>query len=269
MHVLAPNEYLALLPVLQAHFLTPTLAYSVVYRVIEGEIFVNQRVSPTTIVIRIHAGIYAIIGDLNRQAAEWLREQYTRNRHANQKRFTLFSPSAKWDHMLVEQFGDNLRQVKRLAFDFDRERYLASSEPRSLNRDQRLSEGYRLCRIDEAAILRSQEFGVDYYQLYWGGMSPFFQQGLGFCLERDGQIISECTSIFANPLYAEIDISTHESFRGLGLGMIAAQAFIEACLEKGRSPRWDCTESNTASRQMAARIGFVKPEPYTIFARAH
>ncbi|MGD8192210.1 GNAT family N-acetyltransferase [Brevibacillus ginsengisoli] len=266
MYLLEKTAYSALLPFLQDHLLTPTFAYSVVHQVIEGEIFVNQRKSPTSMVIRTQSGIYAVIGLPDEQMAQWLREHYEGHIQGLKKRFTLFSPSMEWNQLLEERFKETHQQVKRLSFSFDPERFLTQTERRSQSQDRGIPKGYRCYPIDEAEILQSQEFGMEYYQTYWGGITAFLKQGLGFCVVHDGQVVSECTSIFANPVQAEIDIVTHEQFQGLGLGSSVARVFIEACLERGITPRWDCTDSNIASRQMAERLGFVQPKEHTIFA---
>lgn len=260
MYTLDAVEYVLILPLLRASSLSPVFAYSVVYCVITGEVLVNLREAPSCAIIKTSSGIYALIGEPDEQAVRWIRQHYDTEIEKTDRRFTLFSPTAGWNLQLERAFGDVLSPLKRQSFSFDRERYLMAE-------DRSVPEGFRLCPIDERAIASSSEFGADYYQTYWGDQASFLRHGFGFYVEHKGEIVSEGTSIFANPEHAEIDIATSEHHRGMGLGYVVARAFIQECLKQAITPHWDCHETNTASRKMAEKLGFTQPEAYTIFTR--
>ncbi|MFB7641920.1 GNAT family N-acetyltransferase [Peribacillus butanolivorans] len=70
---------------------------------------------------------------------------------------------------------------------------------------------------DVEELSNSSEFNEDYYKEYWGSVSNFSENGFGYCILHKGKVVSECTSIFSSLQYSEIDIATHEDYRGQGL----------------------------------------------------
>ena len=77
--------------------------------------------------------------------------------------------------------------------------------------------------------------------------------------------VSECTSIFSSLQYSEIDIATHEDYRGQGLASSIVKTFIDHCLENDIIPRWDCDILNKSSIKLAGKSGFGNPVQYSIF----
>ncbi|MNJ57084.1 GNAT acetyltransferase [compost metagenome] len=119
------------------------------------------------------------------------------------------------------------------------------------------------------SITQSLEFNESYILEYWGSISRFLEHGVGYYLLHNDHdtIASECISIFASPHLAEIDITTHPDYRGMGLAQSAAELFIEHCMEHHMMPKWDCDITNVASIKLAAKLGFEDPRQYSIFAR--
>lgn len=257
---LETKEYPNVIPFFQRSSAAPTFVYSVLQQVIEGEVYVNQPDSPSAIFLGTKSGIYHLAGDAsNQEVIRWLNNYYKQQIKGKAERFTLFSSSGGWDEVIHRLFGEDLRQVKRFAYRFNPDLF-------PLERSQPYPDEFKLHEIEERTIQMSEEFGIGYYEKYWGGVHNFLHNGFGFCLEQDGLLVSECTAIFANPYAAEIDIVTDEHYRGKGLGFIVAHAFIRRCLQMGITPHWDCNIDNFASCRMAERLGFEQPIPYTIFA---
>lgn len=104
-----------------------------------------------------------------------------------------------------------------------------------------------------------------YYEAYWGSIGNYEEKGFGYAILHDAKVISECTSIFASEQFAEIDIATHNDYRGQGLAKIIAKIFINHSLKNNIIPRWDCDISNTTSIKLAKKLGFTNPIKYSIF----
>jgi len=80
----------------------------------------------------------------------------------------------------------------------------------------------------------------------------------GVRLMKDGEVVSECTSVFVGRGEAEIDIHTDENHRQLGLGTLTASAFLEECLARHLRPNWTCWPERQASVALAKKLGFVE-----------
>ena len=98
-----------------------------------------------------------------------------------------------------------------------------------------------------------------------GIVSNFIANGFGYCILHKGKVVSGCTSIFSSLQFSEIDIATHEDYRGQGLASIIAKTFIDHCIENDIMPRWDCDILNNSSIKLAKKLGFKKPVKYSIF----
>lgn len=79
---------------------------------------------------------------------------------------------------------------------------------------------------------------------------------LGYRVMKGNEVVSECVSIFVGGEEAEIDIYTHEDYRGKGLGKACALAFIKECLEENLTPSWSCWPFRKESIALAKKIGF-------------
>ncbi|WP_046226872.1 GNAT family N-acetyltransferase [Paenibacillus dauci] len=174
------------------------------------------------------------------------------------ERFTLFSGSTIWNEM-VSRLPGELRQLTRQAMDYSCD---------LLSEDQRKrSTLYELKKINESVIQNSAVFDEKYYRTYWGSSVNYLQNGIGYAIWHENEVICECTSIFANTWTAELDIYTAAAYRGKGLALIVAKSFIDHCIHTGRQPIWECSLDNEASRQLAYRLGFVPSYTYSVWAR--
>ena len=233
----------------------PTFAYSVLNHYIRGAVYADSS-TPKTVLIGTDSGVYFVVGEVNNQDFnDFLLKLYDQRKKIN-ARFTLFSSNGNWDCVIESQFKDKLRQMSRYAFHYDGKKRLDNKE---------LAKEYSLRRINEELLVNSSEFNEDYYKEYWGTVSNFCKNGFGYCILHNGEVVSECTSIFSSLHYSEMDIATHKEYRGKGLASIIAIAFVDHCLENNKIPRWDCDIDNKSSIKLAGKLGFVNPVQYNIY----
>ncbi|ANF97717.1 GNAT family N-acetyltransferase [Paenibacillus bovis] len=183
---------------------------------------------------------------------------YCLNRIQTKDRFTLFSDREVWNKMAA-RLPVSLRQLTRQAMEYA-DLFLPDYP---LN----LPAGYELKKINESVIQKSTVFDEKYYRTYWGSSAYYLLNGLGYAIVHENQVVCECTSIFANTWTAELDIYTAIEHRGQKLAAIAAQSFINQCIKTRRQPIWECNLDNEASRQLAARSGFVPSYTYSVWTR--
>ena len=122
MRKLALAEYYTVLPVLEKNKQTTTFAYAVCDRMIDGEIFVNERVTAGMIVTA--NGIYYLFGDTHDQEFQHALFSYIQKAVlTTEKRFTLFVSSIEWESIIENYFNDSFRKIPRKKFSVS-ERYL-------------------------------------------------------------------------------------------------------------------------------------------------
>lgn len=90
----------------------------------------------------------------------------------------------------------------------------------------------------------------------------------GAVVKVEGQVVSVCkhNGFTVNNRYF-IDVDTYsEAERGKGYGTLAARSLISYYLERGQLPLWETTHENTASHNLALKLGFEPVESYPVFA---
>ncbi|MGD6940937.1 GNAT family N-acetyltransferase [Cytobacillus gottheilii] len=122
-----------------------------------------------------------------------------------------------------------------------------------------LEEGYKIVQISE--IFNDKQItNIDFLHAkigaYWASSESFFQRGAGYCVVQQNKIVSVCFSGFVVEPFHCVDIETLEEHRGKKLAQLAADAFVEDCLNHNFVPYWDCMESNKPSIAVAENIGF-------------
>jgi RimJ/RimL family protein N-acetyltransferase len=81
----------------------------------------------------------------------------------------------------------------------------------------------------------------------------------------EGRPVAFCYPVWQTETLWDVSIETLEPYRRLGLGGRAARTLIHHLQESGRSPVWGALETNTASRALAARLGFVEEGGLAVF----
>jgi GNAT superfamily N-acetyltransferase len=84
----------------------------------------------------------------------------------------------------------------------------------------------------------------------------------------DGRPVSFCYPVWQTETLWDISIETLAPYRRLGLGARTARTLIRHMRRTGRAPVWGALETNTASRLLAARLGFVETAGIAVFTAA-
>lgn len=131
-----------------------------------------------------------------------------------------------------------------------------------------LEQGYDIVKINESLFSNTDHTITNIKFLhakiaeYWSSAEEFFQEGIGYCIVCNNEIVSMCFSGFVVENVHCIDIETLEEHQGKKLAQKAAFAFVEECLANDLVPYWDCMESNKPSIAVAEKIGFRKVFTY-------
>lgn len=80
--------------------------------------------------------------------------------------------------------------------------------------------------------------------------------------------VAFCYPVWQTERWWDVSIDTLEPWRRQGLGARAARALIRHLRASGRAPVWGALDTNTASRALAARLGFIESAGVSVFTPA-
>lgn len=168
-----------------------------------------------------------------------------------------YSPSYQIRKTLDKLVPTHIRQRERVRFTYPKQ---------TLENPIECPDEFRCQRLDQELIRKTDGFKLDITSRFWTSANDFLENGIGFCVLKGNDIVSLCYSAgIANNL-AEVDIITKEEYRGQGLAIVAGQNFIAECLLRGITPTWDCFANNTASLNLAKRLGFSQIVSYSFYS---
>ncbi|MGI5960026.1 MAG: GNAT family N-acetyltransferase [Massiliimalia sp.] len=169
--------------------------------------------------------------------------------------------SEAWNQLIEAQWGETARPISRYAMNqpaaFSRaklERFTGS-----------LPAFMELRQIDSKRYhqVQEQDWSRDFCSNFptW---KEFQENGLGFVILLDHQVIGGASSYSVCRNGLEIEIGVREDFRHQGLGTICGAKLILACLERGWTPYWDA--ANLYSVRLAEKLGYELKGEYRAYS---
>ena len=238
-------------------------ARSVVEKHLSGIIYVDNVNEPRTSLIAHPYGMLLLMGDSNNIEFNDRFKSYAFNTaKIRAKHEWLITSSPEWDNVLTDLFGDSLIKTPensgkeasgtielngRQNFSFNVQKY-AQFEKRTI------PEHDLIVKTD--AVLFEQMTGSVIPQKFWDNAKDFETNGSGYTLLHNGEIAATAFSAFVHENRLEIGIETVEKYRGNGYAELVCCKLIDECLESGFLPVWSCRSENTASVQLAEKLGF-------------
>ena len=99
----------------------------------------------------------------------------------------------------------------------------------------------------------------------YGDAQAFAADALMIGAFRDGALAAGCGVYARTADSVEIEIDTRPDCRRQGLAACCAAAFLLQCVRRGLRPHWDAM--TPISRDLALKLGFVRPLPYPVVCR--
>lgn len=162
----------------------------------------------------------------------------------------------KWNKIIEKMFEHcKLKSWNQRVYMLQKEGYQSINEPF-------LEEGYIVKKISRTLYennnneINNIEFLHSKILESWSSPIEFFDQGIGYCIVYDNNIVSICYSVFVVENVHSVAIETLEAYRGKKLAQRIAHSFVDDCFEKDILPYWDCMEDNKPSIAIAENIGF-------------
>lgn len=269
MFELDPTEFTSVQPRL-AGIKQKVLPEAICQGINPGRIFVDRRKNPQTVLLWSPVGYYFLAGnpdqvkDLTEISRVLTNIFVPASQATGETGFILIPSDPDWEeHLPMLLPGREVKvppaqwsgiEIYRRPFSFDPSQFAAQNHWR-----ERIPEGFRIEPLNAAL---AEQVGV---LASWASVDDFLQNGLGFALLAGDEIASACHSVFASHTHLEIDVHTDKKYQRRGFAVLAASAFIEACLERGQQPNWECFWENDASTALAGKLGFRAEPDYPVY----
>jgi hypothetical protein len=121
-------------------------------------------------------------------------------------------------------------------------------------------DGFRFQLIDRVLMERCEWRPI--VENICGTLDNFLAHGLGICLMRGQDIVTEAYAPYWGMRQVEICVVTNESERGQGYAAMTCARLIQLCRQRGFEPYWSCDTDNTASVTVARKFGFRNEREY-------
>lgn len=250
---LAPEDFADVLPLYHATEFRFPLISAVLERGQRGQVFADRKNNPRSAIVVNNFGFMFYLGETNPEFDDALMELLETGSNLKPSYLLWYSPPENWQNRLA-QLGARVRE--RVRFEFHG-RQLTEPVPCAL--------GFEIRKLDAELVPKTEKFGIALGSRFWSSPDDFAENGLGFCLLKDNQIVSLCYAAAISEGFAEIDVITDEAFRAHGLANIVSQHFIRECGARKITPTWDCFAYNTASLRLALKLGFAEVRRYPFY----
>jgi RimJ/RimL family protein N-acetyltransferase len=130
--------------------------------------------------------------------------------------------------------------------------------------EKSLPAGFRVVPLEKAVQERrpnSAASGDDEKEL-----EEYLDGEYGYCLMREGQIISAATGGAAIDGVIELGVATIPKYRKQGYASMLAARLVAQCEAGGFQTYWNCNSKNTPSLRMAKKLGYRTEREYSILA---
>lgn len=171
--------------------------------------------------------------------------------------------TAAWRAALLEDLP-GLETIGRRAFRLSPEHAGSARQ-----RVPRLPDGFTLRPIDRELARRLDEELDELIALFWGDYDRYASDGFGTCVMAGDKIASINFANAVSERDANIGVVTVEHYRRRGLATAVSLATIAQAHERGLTANWDCDAVNTASGQLAERLGFTEEPTFVELAFPH
>lgn len=91
----------------------------------------------------------------------------------------------------------------------------------------------------------------------------FLQNGVAVGTLQDGRLIGGAGTYIAYEGGIEVEVDTHEDFRGQGIATACSARLILECMDRGLYPSWDA--ANLISVRLAQKLGYRLKGPYAVW----
>jgi GNAT superfamily N-acetyltransferase len=118
-------------------------------------------------------------------------------------------------------------------------------------------DGFLIRRLgrDDAESLAGLDGQISWISKTWGGPAGLARSEMAWGAFAGGRLAAVCCPFFCGERHEDLGVVTEPDFRGLGLSPACARAVCRDIRRRGHIPTWTTSPENTASLQVAAKLG--------------
>jgi GNAT superfamily N-acetyltransferase len=237
-------------------------ARAVVENFVNGKIYVDQVNKPSYFYLVHPYGMSLLIHtgnkpNINTELMTWLLAKVPEN---NIKEWIQIFPlvlEAIVDHTIKHPRSENknvsvkknnqLKKLTRINFKFNKYIYNLLKRRPLENHISLQHTSKKLFDAMEGTVVPKR---------FWDSAFDFEEKAIGFSLLYKDELGSTAFAAFRVDNFLELGMETLQKFRNKGFGTIVCMKLIDYCIENGYEPVWACSQNNTASMQLAIKLGF-------------
>jgi len=210
-----------------------------------GSVFADNPSRPTSAIAML--GDYATLGG---QPSEALLNRFSTFR--SEAYLILVGPDHQWNELIETVYGSRAKAITRYALKKSEHSFNTATLQHCVDS---LKPGFALQPIKEELYHRclSESWSKDLVALY-PTYDRYAEHGLGFCVLKDGNIVSGASSYYFYEKGIEIEVDTHPEYRKQGLATACCASLILSCLQRSLFPSWDA--HTTTSLHLAQKLGY-------------
>ena len=99
----------------------------------------------------------------------------------------------------------------------------------------------------------AEDWSLEFCETF-ASAEAYLSQGFGFGVLHNGKLVAGASSMTVYDGGLEVQISTKEEYRGMGLAMASAAALLLEAMDRNVRPCWDA--ATLVSRHMALKLGY-------------
>lgn len=167
-----------------------------------------------------------------------------------------------WVSFIEKNYSNNINKFKR---------YMFKKEENCFNKDKLMNfiinveSEFQIDKIDEFNYYRVIEDGfMADCCCFFPSIDEFLKHGIGYIIERDGEIIAGASSYSFCKDNISITIGTKNKYRKKGLATACASKVILDCLDNNIYPEWDA--ANLESVSLAEKLGYHFEKEYEAYS---
>jgi GNAT superfamily N-acetyltransferase len=167
-----------------------------------------------------------------------------------------------WVSFIEKNYPNNLKKFKRYAFKKEESVF---QKDKLMNFIISVESEFQIDKINESNYARVIEDGfMADCCCFFSSIDEFLKHGIGYIIEKDGEIIAGASSYSFCKGNISITIGTKDKYRRKGLAAACASKLILDCLDKGIYPRWDA--ANLQSVYLAEKLGYHFEKEYEVYS---
>lgn len=177
--------------------------------------------------------------------------------------YGIFPATPAWFKKTCEILGPKVISLERFSFTGEA---LDPSHLREIA--AKVPDGYRLAAIDAqiAGMLTTEPLPLSRDHVFnFASVENFLRSGFGYCLLKEGEIVSAASTFAVSKSGIEIQVNTVDSERGRGLAAIVSAALILESMRRRLTAHWDA--ANQTSARLAQRLGYTSAGTYRVLVR--